>query len=67
MSLAVAQGHGFTHDAEDGECIDHIDIRRAYFHAPAKRQVFIELADEDATPGMCGKLVKSMYGARDAA
>ena len=43
LSLAVTQGHGLTHHARDGKCIDHIDIRRAYFHAPAKRQVFVEL------------------------
>ena len=46
--------------------MDFIDVRRAYFHAPAMRDVYVELPDEDKTPGMCGKLLKSMYGTRDA-
>ena len=44
-----------------------VDVRRAYFHAPARRPVFVHLPDEDATPGMCGMLLKSLYGTRDAA
>jgi len=47
--------------------LDFIDVRRAYFHARAKREVFIELPEEDMEMGMCGKLDKSMYGTRDAA
>ena len=46
---------------------DFIDVRRAYFHARARRDVFVELPDEDSEPGMCGKLIKSLYGTRDAA
>ena len=37
-----------------------IDVRRAYFYAAAKRDVYVVLPDEDAAPGMCGKLMKSM-------
>ena len=44
-----------------------IDIRRAYFHAKARRRVYVQLPPEDAEPGMCGLLLKSMYGTRDAA
>ena len=47
--------------------LDFIDISRAYFQAAAIRDVYVELPDEDAEPGMCGKLIKSMYGTRDAA
>ena len=46
--------------------LDFIDIRRAYFHAKSKRDVYIKLPSEDAEEGMCGKLDKSMYGTRDA-
>ena len=42
-------------------------MRRAYFYAKARRKVFVELPEEDSTPGMCGELDKSMYGTRDAA
>lgn len=47
-----------------------IDIKRAYFYAPAKRPVFIEIPDEDKEPGGWGKVGQlhlSLYGARDAA
>ena len=44
-------------------------IRRAYFHAPAKRSLFIELPaeDKDAKPGEVGRLNVCLYGTRDAA
>ena len=43
------------------------DIRKAYFQADAIRDVYVELPEEDYEEGMCGKLIKSMYGTRDAA
>ena len=46
------------------------DISRAFFHARAERDVYVQLAPEDTGPGeerMCGKLRYSMYGTRDAA
>ena len=43
------------------------DVRKAFFFAPATRNIFIELALEEAEPGMVGKLEKSLYGTRDAA
>ena len=48
----------------------HIDVRRAYFHAPVKRRVYAALPPEDCLPGeehLCGRLRMSMYGTRDAA
>ena len=47
--------------------IDFIDIRKAYFQTAAIRDVYVELPEEDMEEGMCGKLLKSMYGTRDAA
>ena len=47
--------------------LDFIDVRRAYFHAKARRPVFIELPAEEAEEGMCGELQKSMDGTRDVA
>ena len=47
-------------------CIDFIDVRRAYFHAEAMRDVFVKLPNEDYEEGKCGKLLKAMYGTRDA-
>ena len=47
--------------------LDFIDVRRAYVYAASKRTVYVDLPPEDHEDGMCGKLVKSMYGTRDAA
>ena len=47
--------------------LDFIDVRRAYFHAKARREVHVSLPPEDWEDGKCGKLQKAMYGTRDAA
>ena len=67
MSLAMTEEIGWN--KRDGFImkIDFIDIRRAYFHANALRDIYVDLPDEDYEEGMCGKLEKSMYGTRDAA
>jgi hypothetical protein len=39
--------------------LEFIDVRRAYFHAKARRSVFAELPQDDAEEGMCGELQKS--------
>jgi len=48
-----------------------IDIRKAYFHAPVKRLVYVQLPEEFCEPGeygnVCGRLNFSLYGTRDAA
>ena len=46
------------------------DVSRAYFYAKSRRKIFVQLPDEDKEPedeGMCGELLLSMYGTRDAA
>lgn len=53
-----------------GEIVMINDVSRAYFHAPAKRKVYVQLPKEDQLPGeehLCGRLNISMYGTRDAA
>jgi len=47
-----------------------VDIKRAYFYAPATRPIYIVIPDEDWEPGdeaKVGKLNLSLYGTRDAA
>ena len=47
-----------------------VDIRRAYFYAPARRDVFVEICPEDWEQGdenRCAKLNGSLYGTQDAA
>ena len=59
-----------TTSGNHGEVVMINDISRAFFHAKAKREVYVQLPSEDGgTTGepMCGKLNYSMYGTRDAA
>ena len=68
MSLAVTEGVGYRKGGKDkGMKLDFIDVRRAYFHAKARREVYVKLPAEDSEEGMCGRLNKAMYGTRDAA
>ena len=68
FSLAVTQGVGHkTGDRRRGHKLDFIDVRRAYFHARARRRVYVRLPPEDDEPGMCAVLEKALYGTRDAA
>ena len=66
FTLAVTEGVGIQ-SGRDSMKLDFIDVRRAYFHALSRREVYIKLPDEDREEGKCGKLNKSMYGTRDAA
>ena len=46
-----------------------MDVKRAFLYAPVTREVFIDLPAEALGPGeegMIGRLLKSMYGTRDA-
>ena len=68
FSWAVTEGIGFVKgNKKEGMKLDFIDVRRAYIHAEARRQVFVELCEDDRIKGMWGELVKAMYGTRDAA
>ena len=67
FSLATTRGVGYSNDKMKGMKIDFIDVKRAYFYAKARRDVYIKLPPEDDEPGMCGKANKSIYGTRDAA
>ena len=45
------------------------NVKRAYFHALAKRELYVELPIEDAVyqEGFVGRLRLALYGTRDAA
>ncbi len=49
-----------------GLLLDFGDVVRAYFHAKARRKVYVELSKEDVEEGKCGLFKKAMYGTRDA-
>ena len=59
FSMAVTEGVGFK-KGEREHCLElaFIDAKRAYFYAKAKNDIFIRLSEEDAEPGMRGKLLK---------
>ena len=64
----MTEGVGyFEGDKEGGMCLMFVDIKRAVFNANARRAVYVVLSPEDAKEGMCGRLLKSLYGTRDAA
>ena len=54
FSLAMTEGIGWGKGWKVK--IDFIDVSRAYLHAKARRNVFIELPEDDQEEGMCGKL-----------
>ena len=59
-----------TTSGNKGEMLMVNDISRAFFHAPAKRKVYVQLPNEDGGDGtqkLCDRLNISMYGTRDAA
>ena len=43
-----------------------LDISRAYFHSPSTRPIFVDLPPERWREGFCARLLKSLYGTRDA-
>ena len=68
FSMAMTQfARGRAQGIKGTQKMLFVDVRRAYFYAPARRPVYVTLPDEDAEEGMCGKLNRSMYGTRDAA
>jgi len=68
MSMAVTEGIGYKgNDRGRGNKLEFIDVRRAYFHAKARRLVYVKLPEEDNEEGQCGRLIQVMYGTRDAA
>ena len=56
--------------SKEGLEMMYADESRAYSYAKAVRPVYVNLPDEDRAEGdeqMCGRLMMSMYGTRDAA
>ena len=59
-----------TTSANKGGVVMVNEVGRAFFHAKAGSEVYVQLADEDEFPGEEGKRGRfnfSMYGTRDAA
>ena len=58
LSLAASSGTDIK--------IEVLDARKAHLHAFAERTVFTQLPPEMAEPGYCARLVRCLYGTRDA-
>ena len=43
-----------------------IDVRKAHLHAFVDREVYVDLPPEVAKKGYCARLVRCLYGTRDA-
>ena len=55
FSLAVTEGIGYVGNNQiGGMALEFIDVRRAYFHAKARMEIYVQLPDEDWEEGMCG-------------
>ena len=52
FSMAVTKGIGYVNESKSGMKLDFIDIRRAYFHSPARRRVYVILPDGDEEENM---------------
>ena len=64
LSLMAMSGEGYV----PTDRLMVMAIKRAFLHAPAVREVYVELPEEDKEQGkdMVGRLEKSLYGTRDA-
>ena len=49
--------------------LEFIDVKRAYLQACVRREVYVELPEEDQEPGkdLVGKLRLALYGTRETA
>ena len=68
LLLADAANRCSRGHAKEGEvCIMIIDISRAYFYAPAQKEIFIKLPLEDprfGEEGVCGKVLQVLTGTK---
>ncbi len=58
LSMAASSGRDVK--------VEVLDARKAHLHAFADRTVFVQLPPEEAEPGYCARLVRCLYGTRDA-
>ena len=71
-SLRALVAKAATHIDKKGElmCLQLVDVSRAHFYAPAVREVYVQIPEGDpqhGKPGVCGRLLRTMYGTLDAA
>ena len=67
LPLAMTDSFGYSSNSHKQMKLEFIDIRRAYYQARARREIYVQVPPEDDEPGMCGKLNKALQGTRHAA
>ena len=70
LKLLISDAATFGDDEEEDKVIMVNDVSRAFFEAPVKREVCVEIPDEAKEEGegdVVGLLKMSLYGTRDAA
>lgn len=60
FSATVAENHGWAGNQQMK--LEFLDVRRAFFHADARRLVYVKLLDEDYVEGMCGNCSNQCMG-----
>ena len=67
MGFSVSTPPLETRDQEEDKVIMVSDVARAFFEAPARRTICVELLEEETHEGDdVGRLLQSLYGTRDA-
>ena len=54
FSAAVTENIGWAGNKQMQ--LEFLHVRRAFFHADARRRVYVRLPQEDVSPGMCGRM-----------
>ena len=57
---------GHRDNSHGGRKVMVLDAKKAHLHAFAEREDYIELPPERWKLGVCGRLIRSLYGMRDA-
>ena len=70
FKLLIGEAATFGYGEEENKVIMINDVSRAFFEAPMKREMCVEIPEEDREEGegdMVGLLNMSLYGTRDTA
>ena len=70
MKLIISHAASQGNHGKGSNGLLYVDVRRAYFNAPVKREVYVEIPSEDKSEedgDVVGRLKASLYGTRDAA
>ena len=64
--LLSATASGRKDGRKGGRKLLFLDAKKAHLHAPCVREVYVQLPPERSSPGRCCRLLRCLYGTRDA-